>query len=71
MVIAATPSRHYNPRQHITAGQLRRLGFYLSELIPDTAFVRRIAVGLRGEERLNDGSPTAALIVLEPFCRAA
>lgn len=58
---------NYDPSIHITAGQLRGLGFYLQELIPDEAFVRRIAVGPRGQERIDDGSPTVGLEVLEPF----
>ena len=57
----------YDPVVHITAGQLRKLGFYLSEMIPDRAFVRRVAVGLNSQERLDDGSPTVELKVLEPF----
>jgi hypothetical protein len=58
---------HYDPRVHITAGSLRRLGFYLSEMIPDQAFVRRIAVGLDATEQFNDGSATLGLSVVEPF----
>ena len=65
MVVSA--ATQYNPSVHITARQLRRLGFYLSEMIPDRAFVRRIAVGLFPEEQWNDGSPTVALEVLEAF----
>jgi len=50
---------------------LRLLGFYLSEAIPDEAFVRRVAVGLNGVELLDDGSPTSGLLVLEPFRTAS
>ena len=57
----------YDARYHITARQLRRLGFYLSEMVPDEAFVRRVAVGLDNREPLNDGSPTWGVRVLEPF----
>jgi hypothetical protein len=57
----------FNPRSHITAGQLRRLGFYLSEMIPDSDYVRRIAVGLDDAEHLHDGSATLGLKVIEPF----
>ena len=57
----------YSPRRHITATELRRLGFYLSEMIPDDAFVRRYAVGFDDSEPLNDGSVTVRLNVLEPF----
>lgn len=57
----------YCPRAHITAGQLRKLGFYLCEMIPDEAFVRRVAVGLAGDEPLVDESATLRLRVLEPF----
>ena len=60
--------RHnFNPIVHVTAGQLRRLGFYLCEMTPDDAFVRRVAVGLDDCEPLNDGSATLRLVVLEPF----
>lgn len=69
-------SAAYDPQRHVTAGQLRELGFYLSEIIPDPAFVSRVAVGLDGREPAGDGSPTNRLIVLEPFvdpcsCRLA
>jgi len=57
----------YDPDVHVTAGQLRRLGFYLSEMLPDTAYVRRVAVGLDVAEPLEDGSATLRLDVLEPF----
>ena len=69
MVRLAHPNlvRDYDPRRHITAGQLRRLGFYLSELVPDRSFVRRVAVGLAGHEALDDGTASVGLQVLEPF----
>ena len=59
--------KRFNPDKHITAGQLRRLGFYVHENIADEAFVRRAAVGLDGKERLNRRSATVKLNVLEPF----
>lgn len=61
----------YDPTVHITAGELRGLGFYLCEWIPDRAFVRRIAVGPDRHERLDDGSPSVGITVLEPFSIAA
>ncbi len=70
-MVTAAHNQPFDPRRHITAGQLRRLGFYLSEWIPDAAFVRRIAVGLIDNERLNDGTATLGLRVLEPFLVAA
>jgi hypothetical protein len=57
----------YNTREHITAGELRQLGFYVAENVDNAAYVRRVAVGFRNSERLCDGSPTAALDLLEPF----
>ncbi len=57
----------YDPQQHITARQLRRLGFYLSETLPDDAYVRRVAVGTDEAEDVDDGSPTVRLCLLEPF----
>jgi hypothetical protein len=59
----------YDRKHHITAGELRRLGFYVAETLPDRAFVRRIAVGPDGREPVRDGSPTVRLRVLEPFTR--
>lgn len=61
----------FDPRRHITARELRELGFYLSEMIPDHAFVRRIAVGLDGGEDLHDGSATLRLCLYEPFTISA
>ena len=58
---------NFNPHHHITAGELRRLGFYLSEILADRAYVRRIAVGLDEREVLRDGTATLRLNVLEPF----
>lgn len=57
----------FDPDVHITAGELRRLGFYLSEMLPDRAYVRRVAVGLCATELLADGSGSVGLSVLEPF----
>lgn len=57
----------YHPRFHITAGQLRELGFYLCEMIPDEDFVRREAVGLDDGEEFYDDSATLRLRVREPF----
>jgi hypothetical protein len=57
----------YSRRRHITARELRGLGFYLSEMIPNEAFVRRIAVDLDPTEPVNDGTPTCRLLVAEPF----
>lgn len=70
MFSLAAKVRPYDPEQHITAQQLRGLGFYLSEMIPDDAFVRRVAVGLNEEEELDDGSTTLGLQVDEPFVLA-
>ena len=39
-------SYNFDARSHITAGELRRLGFYLSEILDNRAYVRRVAVGL-------------------------
>lgn len=64
MVVAQFNS--FDPRQHVTAGQLRRLGFLLCEFIPDEAFVRRAAVGLT-HERLELPAVTLGLAVFEPF----
>ena len=57
----------FDPRVHITAGQLRRLRFYLAENVPDGAYVRRAAVGLDDREDLEDGTSGLGLEVLEPF----
>lgn len=65
---AAQPVRTFDPATHITAGQLRRLRFYIPEFIPDRAYVRRTSVGLAGRELLDDDSPTAQPVFLEPFC---
>jgi hypothetical protein len=63
----ANTARHFNRRQHITAGELRLLGFYLSELLAREAYVRRVAVGLDEREKLFDGTASLRLYVLEPF----
>lgn len=60
----------FNPAHHITAGQLRHLGFLLSEMIPDDAFIRRTAVGFHDKEKIADGRLRPRLRVLEQF-RAA
>lgn len=63
------PSRRpaYDPDRHITARELKGLGFYLHDNLPDEAFVRRAAVGLDPAEDLDDGTATLGLSVLEPF----
>jgi len=66
-MVAATHANTFDPTVHITAGQLRRLGFYLSEMIPNGAFVRRVAVGMLPDEDVTDESASIALAVLEPF----
>jgi len=71
MFSVAAKVRPYCPDEHITARQLRGLGFYLSEMIPDEAFVRRVAVGLNDDEELDDGSSTLGLRVDEPFAVAS
>ena len=63
--------RRYNAKTHVTAGELRRFGFYMRETLSDRAFVRRMAVGLQSRERLRDGSATLGLKVLEPFVEPA
>lgn len=55
----------------VTALQLRQLGFYIGEMIPDQAFVRRTAVGLDSDEILDDGTATLRLDLLEPFMATA
>lgn len=67
MFSVAANHRPYDPQRHITARQLRRLGFYIRETIPDEAFVRRVAVGLDDAEDLNDGTATLGLKICEPF----
>ena len=59
----------FDPQVHITAGQLRRLGVYLSELIPNDAFVRRVAVGVKDDDVLAEKA--VRVRVLEPFHLAA
>lgn len=61
---------YYNPDRHVTAGQLRRLGFYVAEPVENDAFVPRAAVGLDDDEQLHDGSATLGLDLLEPFMPA-
>src|ERR1039458_8707280 len=56
----------FDPQQHITAGQLRRLGFLLCEIIPDEAFVRRIAVSV-ADEYIEEPAATLGLALREPF----
>lgn len=70
LLIFMLPGNHqiaYDPACHITAGQLRSMGFYICENISDDAFVRREAVGLNAAEDFCDGSATLGLEVLEPF----
>jgi hypothetical protein len=57
----------FDPRRHITARQLRDLGFLLGENIPDSAFARRVAVDVIPDEDLDDGSSRLGLRLLEPF----
>ena len=66
MVATLSPST-FDPQVHITAGQLRRLGFYLSEMIPNGAYVRRVAVGVSRYEDIHDESASTRIDVLEPF----
>ena len=70
-MVTNTHNLRFDARLHVTAWQLRRLGFYLSEMIPDLAFVRRVAVGLDGDEELRDGSASLRLCLLEPFVALA
>lgn len=65
MIVCGTVS--FCPFTHITAAQLRRMGFLVAESVPDEAFVRRIAVGLDDRELLDDGSASLGLEILEPF----
>src|SRR4051812_47738986 len=58
----STNTRPYDPRTHITARQLRSLGFLLQEHIPDDAFVRRAAVDLDPVEALDDGTSRLGLL---------
>ena len=60
-------NRSYNQKLHITAGELRRLGFYVSEMLADEAFVRRVAVGFNAREAIDDGTATLGLRIFEPF----
>ena len=57
----------FDPAVHITAGQLRDIGFLLNEMIPDDAFVRRVSISLNDNEDFNDGSATLGLCTLEAF----
>jgi hypothetical protein len=57
----------FDPRRHITARQLRKLGFILRENIPDRSFISRHAVGFCEHELLDDGTASLGLIVLQPF----
>jgi hypothetical protein len=66
-----TAKKRFNPRVHITAGQLRRLGAYVPELVPNGAFVRRAAVGFDDSEKLDRGTATVKVAVLEPFQASA
>lgn len=59
--------KHFDPHIHITAGQLRRLGVYVQEVVPDRAFVRRIAVGFDDQELMNRKAATVRVRVLEEF----
>jgi len=70
-MVASLSTSLFDPKVHITAGQLRGLGFYLSEWIPNGAFVRRVAVGVAADEDVKDESASVALDVLEPFELAA
>lgn len=56
---------------HISARQLRALGFYLPELVDDDHVVRRAAVGLDGDELLDDGTAGMRLRVLDAFLEPA
>ena len=61
----------FDPQVHITAGQLRRIGVYLSELIPNEAFVRRVAVGIKPDNNIKDDDKALHINVLEPFVELA
>ena len=67
MVAATLETPCYDPVIHITAGELRKLGFLISEIVHDDAFVRRVAVGLDGVEPLSRETCTVKLAVLEMF----
>jgi hypothetical protein len=67
-MVKITPNRtYYDPAIHITAGELRKLGFCIPETVSDNAFVRRVAVGVDGSERLGRRTSTVKLKVLEFF----
>ena len=51
----------------VTAGQLRRIGFYVREDVENDDTVRRSAVTLDPSEDFDDGSATLGLLLLEPF----
>ncbi len=55
------------PHDTVTAAQLRRLGFYIQENIPDDSYVRRSSVALDPCEIFDDGTSTLGLVLLEPF----
>lgn len=65
--MVATLSPTFDPKVHITAEELRGLGFYLSEWVPNGAYVRRVAVGVKTDEDVKGESASVALDVLEPF----
>lgn len=65
MVAALTSP--FDPQVHITAEELRGMGFYVSEWVPNGAYVRRVAVGVRADEDVKDESASIAIDVLEPF----
>ena len=60
----------YDPQRHITAGELRALGFLVCENVEDADYVRRVAVGVDPRQDLDDGSPSLALLVLERFAKS-
>lgn len=56
-----------DPKDTVTAAQLRRLGFYVRENVPDDSYVSRAAVMLDPDEDFCDGTSTLGLVLLEPF----
>jgi hypothetical protein len=66
-MVTAEVQTPYDTKTHITAGELRQLGFLIPETLSDDAYVRRVAVGLNGHERLGRKTCTLRLAVLEQF----
>lgn len=66
-MLTADVAVHYDPVIHITAGELRKIGFLIPEVVSDAAFVRRVAIGLDGNEPLNRNTCTLRLQAFECF----